>query len=503
MAASIPIDDRMQPPTMAGRAVAWLRLFAIEMRRTPALYAGLMIAAITAWSMWTTLPSGVVRWDEVSHSAGTAMIPVSTIAAGIGAYVARRDERLHLDDQLAQTAFGQARRDMLSLLATLVWCLVAYLVPVGVFFAYVATKATWAGPQWGYVTITAATIVLGVAGGWFTGAVFRNRFSMLVAVGAALAVHGFYPLSGRLRTEEVTGPDGGIYFDTTDGWYKNLFPYEVLDYYDVPSVIAWGAAWLLGIGTILLCVAWWWRHRSLAAIVGLSVAALVVGPAAAELVDQEPANWLARSEASYVDPTCEARLEGAIKVCVHPANEALLDDIADVIEPLIAPIAGIPGVPTTFVEQQPSAANPGVVMFYAYDEADLEFHVISSVLRELMNNPDAAMPDMTGSAQYVVLAWLLQEAGISPDEAATSHYLPPLPLLQGYEEALAAGITDPAEINRYFESNRNQVDFDAFRAEVASAVDRFAAMPDEERRAWLEANWDALVTNELTLEDLP
>jgi hypothetical protein len=39
--------------------------------------------------------------------------------------------------------------------------------------------------------------------------------------------------------------------------------------------------------------------------------------------------------------------------------------------------------------------------------------------------------------------------------------------------------------------------------ETLAAADRFGALPPEEQRAWLEANFAALRAGELTLEDLP
>jgi hypothetical protein len=36
-----------------------------------------------------------------------------------------------------------------------------------------------------------------------------------------------------------------------------------------------------------------------------------------------------------------------------------------------------------------------------------------------------------------------------------------------------------------------------------AAREQFAALPENEQRVWLEANWDALRAGELTLEDLP
>lgn len=506
MQMSIPSEERAAyaPASIGGRARAWWKLFLIELRRSPALYAALLVAAVTAWMMWDRLPVGVVRWREVNLSASDAIIPGSAIAAGISASIAGRDERLRLDDQLAQTTFGQVRHDVLALLATFVWCLAGYLVPVTGFFTYTSVKATWAGPAWGYVGMTLISIVLGVSGGWFVGTVWRNRLSVLVAVAGMLAVHGFYPLSYRFRMADYRAPDGSTYQASVDAWYKNLLPMELLDYHDLAFVMWWGAVWVVGLSMLALSVSWWWRHRPVVALVGISVAALVSGTAAAELALQEPEHWAQRQAEVYVEPVCVERLDGQIEICVHPQNAALLDDTAAVIEPLVAPVAKIQSVPTRFEEQQGRPPGPDTVYFYVHDAEDLDYYVKSSLLRELMNDPSQQMPYQTGSAQYVVLAWLLQEAGVTREEATAKHYLPPLPFVHGIDSAIAAGATDPMEINRYLETTvQGRRDIEVFRSKIDAAVHRFASLPDAERRAWLEANWDALRANELTLEDLP
>lgn len=38
---------------------------------------------------------------------------------------------------------------------------------------------------------------------------------------------------------------------------------------------------------------------------------------------------------------------------------------------------------------------------------------------------------------------------------------------------------------------------------ISAAADRFAALPTEAQRAWLELNWDALRAGELTLDQMP
>jgi hypothetical protein len=43
----------------------------------------------------------------------------------------------------------------------------------------------------------------------------------------------------------------------------------------------------------------------------------------------------------------------------------------------------------------------------------------------------------------------------------------------------------------------------AFAPQFRAAVDRFAALPEAERRAWLEANWVTLRAGDIMLGQMP
>lgn len=504
MRMSIPTEQRAPARFLADRAVAWWRLFLIEMRRSPAFLAALAIAVITAWLIWDQLPVGVVRWREINDFASDAMLPASGIAAGIAAFLAGRDERLRLDEQLVQTSIGSPGRDVVGIIAAIAWCLCGYLAVVAGFFLYAARNATWGGPEWTLVALTVATIILGVALGWLVGVVVRSRFSPLVALAVTLGLISIYQLTVDLRRSETSNPDGGATFTHQESSIKFLSPFELLDFHDLRSVMVPAFAWIIGLSVLLASVAWWRRHRAIGSLVSLSVAAMVSGVAGADLLGNDPrtgpAHW--RAARTYVEPVCETRLQGAVSVCLHPEDSVLLDDVAGTVERLMSPLAGIPGVPTRF-ENQTQQQDPRTIYLYVYDARDLEFHVTSTVLRELMHDRNGQWMHQSGSAQYVVVAWLLQEAGISRQEAMEQHYLRPLPLVQATDEAIAMGVTDPMELNRFFETNTNQGDMTAFEAEINAAIDRFAALPEDERRAWLETHWNDLRAGHLTLEDLP
>ncbi len=240
MRMSIPVKERTPALSFADRAVASWRLFIIEMHRSPAVLAALAIAGITAWLIRDQLPVGVVRWREINDFASDAMMPASAIAAGIGAFLARRDERRRLDDQLVQTSIGSPGRDVVGIIAAIAWCLCGYLAVVAGFFLYAALNATWGGPEWTLVALTAVSIVLGVSLGWLVGVVFRSRFSPLVALAVTLGLISMYQLTVDLRRSEMNKSDGETTFTHQESSIKFLSPFELLDFHDLRSIMVPG-----------------------------------------------------------------------------------------------------------------------------------------------------------------------------------------------------------------------------------------------------------------------
>lgn len=501
MRMSIPIEDRAPAPSLADRALAWWRLFLIEFRRSPAIIAALAIAAVTAWLMWDHLPAGVVRWLEVSSSASDALIPASALAAGIAAFVTGRDERLHLEDQLIQTSLSSVRRDVVAMLATMVWCLAGYLTVVVGFFVYAAMHATWAGPTWSFVTLSAAAIVLGVSIGWLVGIVFRNRLSPLVAVVITVGLHAAYSLTGDLRRTDYVVENGMTNFRISESSIRFLLPFELLDFYVLRSVMLTGFVWVLGLSGILAAIAWWIRHRTIASLIVLSVSAMTSGISAAELLGNNPYMSAHRTGVMYVDPVCEQRLDGRISICLHPQDESLLDDTADAVETLLAPIVGITGVPAIY-ENQPAEAvlsDPNRLQIHVYDQTGIPNYIYSTLLRELLHDFSAPLGHETGSAQWVIGAWLIEEAGLSQSDSNGTLLLRPAPPTARVDAARANGVTDYMALQQYADVQVGPEYVNSLHA----AVDRFAALSPEQQRAWLEANWDDLRAGNLTLEDLP
>ena len=497
---SAPIEKRTsgQRGSIFPAMQAWLRLFSIELRRSPAMFAAIVIALLTWWVMRGGLRVGVVRWREISHAAGDSMIPVAAIAAAMAAFMVGREYRRRTLDQLAVTSMGRWSHDLVVGLSVLAWCIGGYLAVVAGFFVYATRYATWGGPEWGIVALTLVTIVASAAFGWLMGSLLRHRLTPLLALGATFAINAAYPMTQQFRMVEHSAPNGGVYFQYMAGWWQMLVPWEVREYATIPKAVNLSLLWMLALTVCLWSLAWWWNHRNGIALVNVALGIVIAGSAAGGLVTGE---WV-NPRPGYVQPVCETRLNGGITVCMHPQDTALLGESADVIASLVGPIAGIPGVPTRFEGQQSERVGSDVVLFYLYDETTITHHQLhESILRELLLQPTASMGYSATSAQYVVGVWLLENAGIRAKGIGAGPLFMPLSYIYRVDEQVKSGsIASPEQWDQPAPDSR---ELEAYEREVGAALMRFRAIPDDERIAWLAANWDTLRAGELTLEDLP
>jgi len=507
MRMSIQTDQtrpsRFASPGVGAHLLGWLRLFRIELRRSPVILAAVVIALLTWWQMRAGLRVGVVRWRDISYVAGNPIIEVSAIAAAMAAFVAGREYRRRTVEQVSVSSFGRIGRDLAVALPVLLWCVAGYMVVVAGFFLYAAMHATWGGPEWAYAQIALAATVAGVAFGWLVGTVARHRLVPLLVMGFVAAAHVSYPVTQQFRVVERVQPDGNVNFMNTESWWRLLVPWEMLDFVTVSGIIALGTLWLVALAALFWCAAWWWSYRSALALACGALAAMVAGVAGAGLGTNDARDRQFHTPA-YVQPVCETRLEGQIAVCLHPQDAALLDESAGTIAGLMEPIAGISGVPARFEGQQGERIGEDHVLFSLYDATTVsQPYFQESIIREVVRPPSVRSNFGMDAPQYVVTAWLLEEAGIPVREDPERYLFAPLSLVLRAEPAQAAGISDWDELDRRYGVDLSRDELDAFEAEVHGALERFHALPDDERRAWLTENWAALTSGELALEDLP
>lgn len=243
------------------------------------------------------------------------------------------------------------------------------------------------------------------------------------------------------------------------------------------------------------------------AIVGVALSLAVSTVAGIGLVRQSPGHWTSRAANAYVEPACDIRLEGRLEVCLHPEDKALLVETADEVERLLAPVAGLNGVPIRY-ENQPASvvfSDPERAYIGVRDGQDIPTWLGQSVMHAVFESERSGdMSYAYGAAKYVVASWLLERADVDLSQEAQGIYMyrQPLPRVYAYEQAIREGATDSEALLE----GASDVPFSEladFERDVNAAVDRFAALSPEDQRAWLEVNWDALMHGRLTLDALP
>jgi hypothetical protein len=472
-----------------------LRLFAIETRRSIGLWAFPVLAGL-AWLAWyirgLDAMEPVTLWPGTSVGIGFAVALVGPAAGGLAAWVAGRDRRRGMDDLLATTPRPATARELSLLAATGFWVMLAYGATGACLALLVAREATWGGPVAEPILIgglgISASTAIGYAIGSFAGGALSSRLlAALVPVGLFFAQMLPTLLQGDIqavgpRTETETYP------------YENLSPFALVQeiggsvFWSPRSEIAWWAVvWLLGLSGLAAAIVALRRTRRPGAWVTLVASVVAVAVGWSQLVPAPVWAVPAPTRAIAYEPVCTQR---SIPVCVHPAYEAVLDETADLVDPIVRPLVGVPGFPTRVVQLPPAldgiAANAWApwapdsmtadTLPISLDCADFPRQTrASGVAVAAVRRPS---PDAFGltPAQGAIALWLLRQAGWEEETTITVASCVPL---------------------------GNRISTFGLDESTLQAADRFAALSPEAQRAWLKANLAALRAGELDLEDLP
>jgi hypothetical protein len=174
-------------------------------------------------------------------------------------------------------------------------------------------------------------------------------------------------------------------------------------------------------------------------------------------------------------------------VCVHPAFSFYLSDLAAVLEPVAAEIAGLPGAPASAREvasvsggqdvQSGISGNPPVFVFTAEH--------VGSMFGQFLGAPDP-VGWREGFQQGLLDAFLTaRPPHAGPDPILLG------PAQQAVENALLTAV-------------RSQpLGASVTSAGITAAAQRFAALPASARRAWLAAHLAALRAGAITLKQIP
>lgn len=491
--SSMPLDAS-PPDRQASRSSrlldamrATLELLWIEFRRCGGYWMLPLILPLVWFMNQGRDDDGVVPWFRMSIVTFQSYVIIGPLTAGLTAWLAGRDRRRRTDGLVETAPLGPFRRDLILLAAGATWGLVAYGLVAAWFLGQALLYATWGGPDLAWLAVGALAIVLHAALGELIGRVIRGRFAALIAValpiGLAIGADAYHRV-----TEFDMG--GGMGMGTSyEQPLRALSPFSLsmsLGYNDgIVSVADTytrdSSFWMAGLlGAMLAAIALVRHARSLIGIAGLGVSLGVAALGAYELLDDGDRDGYVESRVLPFEWSCQT--SAGIEVCLHPAYEARLDDVTGTMGNLVAPVAGLPGVPTSWRQSLPTGDYQGMLGGIGAIHAFDDYTLVSSVADEVFSNREEGR----NASQLVVITVLAEEAGISDQWDWPYGWPSEMTITRG------EGFYGPDE-----------AELAALEPEFNAAVDRFMALSPETQRAWLEANWDALRAGELTLEDMP
>lgn len=451
------------------RAMAGIGMFRIEMRRSVCLWLFPILVAVLCWIIYDGLPAGIWLWPDTVASVQASILLYGPLVGGLAAWAAGREQRCNLNNLLSTTSRPETARDLAAWSATTVWCGLAYVVAVMVFFSLTYLNATWGTPETRPVLIGLLTIVPHSALGYTTGRWFPSRFTAPLVAVALYGLQGMFMfnLESSVRYLAPYGPDPGA---------SSVFYETSLNIYTPQSV------WFVGLAALALATlglkGGGRSHRSWAAL-ALAASVAVFG---AVLLLRMPPPAVADETETLVpyEPVCE---EGRILVCVHPAYETALPETVALVDDLAGPLVGLPGAPEK-AEQRGRGAAPsrllsdgtlvfdlrgGFIRWNVNMGVGFRDYMESDIVYALVTGPSGyGEPD---PAQTIVAGWLLWQTG-------------------RYESMGS-------------ESFQDNVNMGLFLPNMEAIIKRFDALEPSERREWFEKNYTDLRAGELTFKDLP
>ena len=459
-------DDDHRPYVDA--AAGWVSLLRIDLKRAGGPWMVPIAVLFAVLITRNTLTPGVAVWPEITEAIGMMALPLVAIAVAIGAYAGGRERRAVVAELAGGTAMVAWQRYLSVAASVFLWSLAMYALFAAALLAYGALFATWSGPEWGVIIVPLPALALGAAFGVLVGRVVKDRTAPIIAIALFLLLFAI-PFMPRDATQPLS-----VFM--LNGWFEPFVENPPERPFSAVAQLGWVlglAGILVGLGILLE------RRTALAAVLPtLSLAVALV--AAFAITGAGYSQGSVRGMGPGADMTspsgsaCDT--SGAVVVCVHPAYERMLPDVAAKVNAYLAPVAGLDGVANEVYISSGNGMSAGWE-----EESGRAF---TSIDQSYASGTDALIagdlwpmsfmmaPGVQGGegdmAQYVVMTALAREIGVD----AWPEWFHRVP----------QDVDDPA---------------------IHDAIDRFAALSPVDQRAWLETNWDDLAHGRLTLEDLP
>jgi len=450
-------------------------LVRIESRRSAALWLTPVMLAL-AWIVFHQRYTGTfsVAWSDRNMAVRDVAQPIWPLVAGAAAWMAGRRRRRGMAELLSTTPYPAWWREMSTWAGTVAWGVLAYLLVAGVILTATWRQATWGSPSLGPITVGLLALVASGALGYTLGYVLPSRFTPpLVAIVLFVTVeivynnHTWYsflapPAHGQITvwgiTPDLSGP-------------QSLFLLGV-------TGVALGSLGLAGLqtwvpGTVLLAGA-------LFTTAGVVLIQRNVPP---DSFGQPMA--LSEFPLSRITPVCS---QDPVSVCVHPAFRAQLPRVTRTINRIAAPVAGLPGAPNRFIDDNIAAVVNGPILGYPTSPAQ-EAQIRSDGIYVFNTPPERTVVlDLADSPSQIAVALTFSYAVKAPPTAA--------------QEAIALWLMRRAGFRPDL-STPNDVFDQASYPGADAAARRFGAIPAAVQRTWLHAHYSALRNGALSLSDVP
>ena len=457
----------------------YLRLILIEVRFSYAWLFMPLVVIATIWFFDTFMFASGRDWSAVSSNITQMFLLVGPAGAMWSAFVASREDRSRLSDLTASLPTKSLPRHLIVIGTPVVGAVFAYAAVALAVVWWYGRSSTWGGPNWtiigfgGLVVLTCS--VIGAA----AGRLLPQRFAPFIVSGSLFL---YFVMS-------ISIVDFGT---SLSGWALLSYPWNTFAYVspsmmyppevaaDEPPLIAGVVICLAALSlalAVLVGTHGRWRIATpfvLVAMIGFGVAVPLT-----TITDEDRATALAAFQNGPIPVENPPLVCGGeiVTTCLHQVDARDLDAAAVTVDAVVGPVAGLPGVPervevgSGLPNEPPGVLRAGLAGFPIKPE-----QVINILASELF------FPDDIGrglsQAEQVIVVWLI--APVADTEEIW---------LIGPPEIMSSEVD--AEVMA------------AWHAEIQAYADRFALLPEEEQRAWLEANWDALRAGELTLENLP
>jgi len=498
------------------RLVAGVRLLRLELRRSAMVWMLPVTGALFWYNAFRESMAEPAMWNlramTMQHGV---LLDFAPPVVGAAAWMGSRDGRRQLTDLIGTVPRPRWTAQLATWAAVTCWALVAYCCCVGVLYGLTARQASWGGPLWWPAVVGAAGIPALAAVGFAAGAWFPSRFTVpIVTVGAFFAL-GFssQPRAPQWRVSPTVsgapsiGPDAGI------GTFYHYLP--DLSIAQVICVVGVAVAALGALGLLDRASGSWLRPiASSMTAVGLAAVVLAAGLAGTARLDPHgmlviPALHDAANDRPIgYTPICA---HAVIPICLNPAYAAYLPECKRALAPVLAEVAGLPGLPVRMSQGAPVYFGPlnsgfapsGAGVVIADGSSDGSRQTTLVLPDQLPGEPsgaDITVNQFIGQIRLPVAADLIKiMVGVAPGAVRVGA----VPGAGRISAASGGGSPAQRAVAAALAIDAGATGAPRANTAVGLAADRFAALPAAVRHAWLATHLTALRAGRITLAQLP